>query len=239
MANFTIYFVGLICHIGPDDGTYRKTHAAIIDDPGGAHETSILIPGEPIYQVKKKYSRITFGITEGYASTTNLFRAIVPPLKKLTDGKILDDVRDHKPHVAVRAYVLFPNGSELDVAEAYPKQGKYTLRSQVVYQDCVARVTSLVIKGASSVDMYVDGVDVGPLSSNIPAVITNASSGGRHFYLHRFLTDAANIAAVEETDDCPLPKIGPYVELGIDESVEARQPMAVVTQVECSNSTYP
>lgn len=236
MADFTIYFVGLICHVGPDDGTYRKTHAAIIDDPSGVHEASILIPGEPVYPVKK-YSSVTFAVTPpvnpGYASTSNLFRAIVPQLQKLTDGKILDDVRDHKPHVAVRAYVLFPNGGELDVAEAYPKQGKYTLNGAVVYEDCVARVTSLVIKGANSVDVNVAGVDIGPLSSNIPAFITNASSGGRHFYLHRFLTDAGHIADVEETSDCPLAKTGPHVELGVDES------RAVVTQVECSNSQYP
>lgn len=145
----TIYFVGLISHIGdvgtPEEKTYSAILNAVLHDAEVAwKEPATGADGKDTIQLKD-----AFHLTASGAKTTTDadFREGVPSLQALTflKGKPAElDPGVGKDHASVRAYVILPGGS-LGVHTWYNSLGVYYLDKTILRESCTAKVTKLTV----------------------------------------------------------------------------------------------
>jgi hypothetical protein len=243
MSDFKILFTGLICHVGAD-GSGLKTHAAIIDERTVPHQPAVLVQGMPT-RVLAKDDVITFRVDDvevkGPAQADAAFLDHVPHLNTVTDGTLRPGVLAANSDASALGYVMFPPGSTLSVEEHYPLQAVFTLAGTEVYRGCVARVIALTIPNAAKVDLLINHTLYSELSANVPAGITNASPGGKHFRFHLDLTAGSKIADVSvENTPCGASALGPLQAPDIVESIRGgARFQESVPVVECTNSQWP
>jgi hypothetical protein len=242
----TLKFRGLICHVGPDQND--KTHAAVINDPT-VHKPLLTIGGSQI--PLKKGDVISFkGLPPGPADSSGKdFNGTVPHLEEVTDGVIDHFIQNRLDHNDVVAYVVYPEGT-LTVDEWFPDQAQYQLKT-CNKTHCVADITSLQSTSPiGKVEVYVNTKLEATLTADTTIRITNLSNGGKHFHLHKKMTDATNIATVTRKTPCLKP-LTSTLEKSINEhqlnmhgskSISlggAGIPPPSTPDPECSNSQWP
>lgn len=163
-----IYFFGLICHVSPDENQpRRKTHATIVN----AKDHTAMIWGFKDGKIRMEPLRAdVFTPAGSETETSDIFDAMVPSLKRISgNGKVNGNVQHGNPHPnAVLAYVHYPVGGILHVAEAYPNTARYGSDEM-----CVAKVTRLQVPDPiQSVPGYKFTLD-----ADHPVLIMNASRG--------------------------------------------------------------
>ncbi len=264
-----VYFFGLVCHIGPDDGLGRKNAAIIKTDthipmavlgvPGSVPKEITLILGDVL----------SLSLGEGDAVADTDFETYVPSLLDKTDKpggqqSLKGGVRKSENFDAALAYFQHTRSS-LGVASLFTKRALYEMKFKPPSEQCVAQVT-LATATTNDDTVYLlrnngSQEEKWPIQDGWLLIINSIHAhplggSGQHFGQHKNLTDATEIANVtQESDDCAEAsnlKHGEHREdvlkyiyshpfhLPIVEG-EPRAELNILdpTQVECSNSRWP
>lgn len=137
MPKLTVYFFGLICHVGEDKGNPKiKKFASLVRD--NAHHPFIMEKGQvPIALT----THVTLSSNAAPATADNDFRKHVPSLFELFDVY-------HDPALIASKSFLFPYpGGDLWVASLYRCKADHVVKGNGVEKrkdKCVARITKLV-----------------------------------------------------------------------------------------------
>src|SRR4051794_6278787 len=116
MATFSVFFFGLITHVGQSD--YSKSHAAIVDAQSTQHLPLIIINGAP--KRLRKGDSISFGVPSGDVTTDAEFVRYVPGLRAMLLGNndLRDEIKSRTSDSDVFGYVTYPTGV-LKVADLF------------------------------------------------------------------------------------------------------------------------
>ena len=162
MPILKVFFMGLICHVGKDNGKERADHAAFLDAPGHTPEYVLFDPVQnaPFSTKIPKGTTIKFKIgaaqpTEQAVPFDKTFRTNVLKLSEIipADGKVKADVQDRSNKSDVAAYVVYPaDASKLMVADLYNHTARHHKTSGGVKREgCLARITMTEITAADRI----------------------------------------------------------------------------------------
>ena len=222
MAQLTINFEGLICHVGSDALT--KMHATLVHEPDD-HDPLIRLrkrdldnQADPTMLTLEQWDVVTFdGLVGTGASTTTSFRDATPSLQAmLKDGDIDPKVKDALGGAeGAVAHVMLPKGT-LSVPYAHPARVKFThprtgtdliqcvpLGVQFKSDETAEPKVTIVITRRDAANNPIGSPRKIVVASNAEIAIENVSSGGVHFAEFRRLTSASAIAtAVRDGSAC-------------------------------------
>jgi hypothetical protein len=213
MPNFEIYFYGLICHVGDDEGFGLKNAALVTSTThrpravvsAANHLTEIdLVKGDVL----------SLSVGQGDAVANTAFESFVPSLREKTDKPshlqaLKNGVRTSKNFDVATAYFLHARSS-LVVADLYKDKAAYSMLHKSTSEQCVAHLTLAVVKtDAEKISLIIDNEMTSGRGSSWEAtdwiLITNLFHSSSsihipqdHFMNHLQLTDAAEIAHVHK-----------------------------------------
>lgn len=243
---FTIFFDGLICHIGAPTTPTLKTHAALVFDLPTHKPELIIDSGPPIDLLDG--DTITFDIGPGSARTTAKFQRLVPSLTPLlpSGATLRTDVSTpaHIPGDNVIVFLIFPDG-DLDAPNASMRPVDFDEENNgpFIKKQCVSDHV-LFTSDASGATLNLTNISPTVPGRPFNAAITggmrievrNASSPATrgHFPLYKGLTTASTFVAANEDkgrkcrEHVPTPSVPP-----------SRLPPPTRPHSECTNSTFP
>jgi hypothetical protein len=215
MSIIEIYFYGLICHIGPDDGAGIKNAALVATT---THLPRAVLGGGTLTEVDLATGDVlSLSIGTGDALKTAAFDAFVPSLVDKTDKTSHQQALKHGVRTSQNfdvAVAYFDHSkSSLDVAALYPGRAVYTMRHKKRTEQCAAFLTLASVQ-TNETDVRlvrtnsIDEQNNGSWPIRDWVLIANLFHArsllhGDHFGNHLKLTDATEIAQVTEiTNGC-------------------------------------
>lgn len=211
MANLTIEFEGLICHVG---NANVKTHAVLVNE--SIHVSEIDIGTGKSIRLEQ-WDTVTFlGPTGSGArfSSGDTFDRRVPKLRNLIrNGPIHPDVLNARhSHAAVLAFIIYPAGT-LSAPVPHVDQLTFTPRNGNPFTQCVAKGVQFVSDPFSDTQMTVivtrrddlaNVVSATPhtIASSTIVKIKNTSASGNHFNEFLYLSQGNSIAKVTRAGTC-------------------------------------
>jgi len=263
-----VYFFGLICHIGRDDGVGR-TNAAVVKTDNHTSKAILGVPNGAPNEIDLALGDVlSLSTGEDDAIADAEFQAYVPSLLDKTDKpggnqSLKGGVRASKNFDVAFAYFQHTKSS-LGVASLYPKRARYEMNFKHASEQCVAKLVLATAK-TDEETVYLLRNNGGTKTQYqirdgwlliINSIHTHLfGTSAQHFGQHKSLTDASEIAVVTKggsCDDASKVKNGihrdavlkyvyshPFHLPLMKDRSSAELDLLDATQVECSDTRWP
>jgi hypothetical protein len=247
MAKFDIYFFGLICHVGPDNDRFTKTHAALVQATN--HGASIVIDGAAPSPVTKG---IAFNPASKVIGVSQDVNDCLPHLHDLISGGSIDldgNVKGELSQANVVGYVDYPastTSTEFQVSALYNSAVRYKLAAEPHDRDrrCAAKLILLQVE-QPALSVSIDGGPNQAVQSWV--LIYNSAHGAtvKDFKSYLGITKATSICDPypDNTVNCsgvtPITTGTTQTVLDLIKVLVAEGKLLDADDIECTNSHWP